>query len=126
MVIVDTCGWIEWFTDGVLANKFAAHLLAFDKLLVPSCIQFELYKWIKREHNEALALEIIALTEKGLVLPLTTSLALSAADLALEYKLSFADSLIYATAQSRNATLITCDDHFQDLANVTFYSKAYG
>lgn len=124
MVVVDTYGWIEWLTDGVLADKFAPHLLAFENLLVPTCTQFELYKWVKRERDEAFALQMVALTEKGWVLPLTTSVALFAGDIALKYKLSFADSIIYATAQARDATLITCDDHFKGLPNVVFHSKA--
>jgi predicted nucleic acid-binding protein len=40
-----------------------------------------------------------------------------------EYSLSFADSIIYATARFHNARLITSDNHFQDLPGVTFFRK---
>lgn len=37
-VVVDTCGWIEWLTDGVLADEFAPFLADFDNLIVPTSI----------------------------------------------------------------------------------------
>jgi len=68
-VLVDTCGWIEWLTDGVLADKFADYLIELDSLIVPTSIQYELHKWICREQNEVLAMEIIALTQQAQVIP---------------------------------------------------------
>ncbi len=26
MIIVDSCGWLEWFTDGKLADKYQKYL----------------------------------------------------------------------------------------------------
>ena len=26
MIIVDSCGWLEWFSDGVLARKYQKYL----------------------------------------------------------------------------------------------------
>jgi predicted nucleic acid-binding protein len=122
-VVVDTCGWIEWLTDGVLADKFAPFLADFDDLIVPTSIQFELHKWICREQNEATAMEVIALTQQAKVVPLTESLALIASELAQKHKLSFADAIIYATAQQEKAKLITADDHFENLPAVSYFPK---
>jgi len=122
-VLVDTCGWIEWLTDGLLAEEFGPWLQSSEGLLVPTCLQFELYKWVKRERGEPLALEVMALTEEAEVAPLTTAIALAAADWALEYRLSFADALIYATARQYDARLVTADDHFQDLPEVEYLDK---
>ena len=121
--LVDTCGWIEWLTDGVLADAFEPYLKNPVEVVVPTTLQFELYKWSKREKGEVKALEVIALTEYGHVLSLNTGLALYAADLALQYQLSFADAIIYASARHSNVPLITADDHFQDLPEVIFFSK---
>ena len=121
--MVDTCGWIEWLTDGLLADDFRPWLEAVESLVVPTSVQFELYKWVCRERDEALALEVIALTEQGRVVALTTALALLAADLARLHGLSFADSIIYATAQQEEATLVTSDDHFEGLPRVVYVSK---
>ena len=95
-------------------------------MLVPTSVQFELYKWVKREHNVQKALEVIALTEQATVIPLTTGIALSAADFATQNKLSFADAIIYATAQFHEAKLITSDDHFEYLPDVVFFRKLRG
>ena len=48
MIIVDSCGWLEWFSDGPLANKYQRYLEAQDKLLVPTIILYEVYKILKR------------------------------------------------------------------------------
>ncbi|MFP4561497.1 MAG: type II toxin-antitoxin system VapC family toxin, partial [Thiohalorhabdus sp.] len=99
------------------------YLKETSELVVPSCLQFELYKWVKRERGEPLALEAVALTEEAAVAPLTSAIALSAADLALEHRLSFADALIYATARQHGAQLVTSDNHFEGLLEVVYFQK---
>ncbi len=121
--LVDTCGWIEWLTDGVLAEKFEPYLNEHKTLIVPTSLQFELYKWAEREKGEVEALKAVALTENRTIIPLSTSLALYAADLALEHKLSFADAIIYASAQQSKAPLVTSDEHFEGLPEVIYFSK---
>ena len=121
--LVDTCGWIEWLTDGLLADAFKPYLDDPAELIIPTTVQFELYKWAKREKNEVAALEVIALTEQGRVLSLTTQLSLYAADMALQHRLSFADAIIYASARQFDVPLITADDHFQNLPEVVYFSK---
>jgi predicted nucleic acid-binding protein len=124
--VVDTCGWIEWLTDGVLADKFAPYLESLEEVYVPTSVQFELYKWVKRESSEEQALEVIALTEQGTVTALDTAISLAAADFSTRYKLSFADAIIYATAQQMSVSLITSDDHFEGLPDVEYFSKKSG
>ena len=121
--LVDTCGWIEWLTDGRLAKQFQPYLDEVEGLVIPSSLQFELYKWAKRERGEILALEAVALTEQGTVVSLNTSLALQAADLALDHQLSFADAIIYATARQADVPLVTSDNHFEGLPEVTYFTK---
>lgn len=123
MYLVDTCGWIEWITDAQLASQFESHLENLEKLIVPTLIQFELYRWIERELNEEKALEVIGITEQAQVIPLSTRIALDAAELSKQHKLAMADAIIYATAQNQQATLITSDKHFKNLAQVTFLQK---
>ncbi len=122
-VVVDTCGWIEWLTNGVLVDDFAPFLDDFDNLIVPTSIQYELHKWICREQNEKLAMEVIALTQIAKVVPLSESLALLASEFAQKHKLSFADAIIYATARQEKAQLITSDDHFENLPAVSYFAK---
>jgi len=92
-------------------------------LIIPTIIQVELYKWCRRERDESLALEIIVITEQSNIIPLNTSLALQAADIAKKYKLATADAIVYATAQNSQAQLITCDKHFKNFPNVKYYKN---
>ena len=123
MILVDTCGWIEWLTEGALADSFAAYMQDPAELLVPTTVQYELYKWVKRESDENTALDTIALAEDSLVIPLSTDIALVAADLSLLHRLAFADAVIYASARKYNVELVTSDDHFEGLPGVTYFPK---
>jgi len=124
VVVVDTCGWIEWLTDGQLANAYAPYLKTLDEVMVPTSVQFELYQWVCRETTEARALEVIGVTEQAQVEPLTTSTALLAADLAMQHQLSFADAIIYAAARQHQVKLVTSDNHFEGLQSVEYLRKA--
>lgn len=121
--IVDTCGWIEWLTNSKLAASFEPYLNKSSELIIPTLIQYELYKWVCRERNATLALEIIGLTENGLVIPLDTGLSLYAADISKEYGLAMADAIVYATSRNNDALLITSDKHFKTMPHVKFFEK---
>ena len=123
-VLVDTCGWIEWLTDSPLAPHFEAALRDVDNLIVPTAVQMELYKWLLRERNMEEAMRVINYSTQANVVPLTQNIALTAGDLGLEYHLSFADAIVYATAQVNQATLFNSDAHFKDLADVQYVTKS--
>ena len=123
MILVDTCGWIEWLTEGALADSFASYMKDPAELLMPTTVQYELYKWVKRESDENTALDTIALADDSLVIPLSTDIALVAADLTLSHKLAFADAVIYASARKYAVELVTSDDHFEGLPGVTYFPK---
>ena len=92
-------------------------------MIVSTSVQFELYKWVAREKGIQKVLAAIALTEQAKVIPLSTSIALSAADFSAKHKLLFADSIIYATAQFHQAELIASDNHFKGLSDVVYFEK---
>jgi len=123
MILVDTCGWIEWLAEGALADSFAPYMKDPAELLVPTTVQYELYKWVKRESDETTALDTIALAENSLIVPLSTEIALMAADFSLSHKLAFTDAVIYACAKKYQTELVTADDHFEGLPGVTYFSK---
>jgi predicted nucleic acid-binding protein len=122
LILVDTCGWIEWLTEGALADSFASYMQDPAELLMPTTVQYELYKWVKHEFDENTALDTIALAEDSLVVPLITDIALVASDLALSHKLAFADAIIFASARKYDVELVTSDDHFAGLPGVTYFS----
>ena len=123
MVLVDTCGWIEWLTDGALADTFRPYLEDTEALMVPTVVQFELYKWLERNCGEEAALKAVARTTRSRVVDLDTSTALLAAELSRDHRLPFADAVIYASARKHKTELVTSDDHFEGLANVTYFPK---
>jgi toxin FitB len=124
--VVDTSAWIEWLVDGPAKAQIAAHMPARDDCIIPTIVQMELAKWLMRERGEEIADEVIAYTLKCEVVALDTALALLAADLSRQHHLAMADAIVYATARSMEADLLTCDAHFAGLQNVVLVSKIAG
>ena len=123
MNLVDSSGWIEYFSGGPLADRYSTYLEKKSQLLVPTLVIYEVYRWIKRHEGEEEALKYTAQMSEGTVVPLDDSLALLAADLSLTHHLAMADSIVYGTAIVHQAKLITSDADFQDLPSVTFLAK---
>ena len=121
--IVDTSAWIEWLVASWMAKDIEPHLPQEAEWIVPTIIQLELSKWLTREIGEDKADQVIAFTQTCIVAPLTTRVALLAADLTRQHKLSTADAIVYATAREHKADLLTCDAHFSGLPNVTLIPK---
>jgi predicted nucleic acid-binding protein len=124
MRVVDTSAWIEWLIASPLAQTLSKELPAQDEWIVPTIVQLELSKWLVREVGEDEADRVIAYTQKCVVAPLDTQVALLAADLHRQYKLATADAIVYATAQQHGADLLTCDMHFENLPGVVLLRKS--
>jgi len=123
MRVVDTSIWIEWLIGSPLAKKLAKEIPDKEQCIVPTIVQLELAKWLTRELGEDQADQMIAYTQKCLVVPLDTNIALRAADLHRQFKLATADAIVYATALEHDADLLTCDVHFDKLPGVVFIRK---
>ncbi|MBC7542432.1 MAG: type II toxin-antitoxin system VapC family toxin [Candidatus Sericytochromatia bacterium] len=121
--VIDTCGWLEVATSGVLEQTFLPFLARLDQVVVPTVVIFECFRWGCRERSEDWAMELAGLLEQAKVVPLSAALALQAATLAAIHGLAMADAIIYATAQSVQADLITCDAHFSGLPGVMYLPK---
>jgi predicted nucleic acid-binding protein len=122
--VVDTSAWIEWLTASALGQKLGRQFPDKMQCLVPTIVQLELSKWLVREVGEEVADQVIAFTQKCVVVPLDTPIALLAADLHRQHKLATADAIVYATAQHMGADLLTCDAHFEGLPDVRLFPKA--
>lgn len=118
MLLVDSSGWIEFFTDGPLASEYTKYLKDLTKIVTPTIVLYEVYKKIKRERTEEDALLAVSLINRTSVTPLSESIALLAADLSLKYSLPMADAIVYSTALEENCKVITSDIHFKDLDRV--------
>jgi toxin FitB len=122
--IVDSSGWLEFFANGPDADNFAKPLADKDLLLVPTIIIYEVFKVVLRERGENSALQAAALLRQGDVVALTEDIAMAAARLSVAHKIPMADSIILATARTRDAIIWTQDDDFKGLDNVRYFSKA--
>lgn len=124
MNVVDSSAWLAWFANDAGARSFENPIEDTKSLLVPSICLAEVFKIVARQRGEGDALQAIAVMHQGEVISLDSDLAISAAVLGLKHKLPLADSIVYATAQSRGATLWTQDEHFEDLPQVRFFRKS--
>jgi len=122
--VVDTSAWIEWLMATPLGQSLQAVFPSGYLCIVPTIVQLELCKWLTREIGEDRADQVLAYTLHCHVAPLDTQIALLAAELCRQYKLATADAIVYATAQSHRATLLTCDAHFQGLPDVRLFTKS--
>ena len=122
--VVDTSAWIEWLVGSAPGRKLGKLIPDKSHCIVPTIVQLELSKWLMREVGEDEGDQVIAYTQKCIVVPLDTTIALLAAEMHREHKLATADAIVYATAQHHRAELLTCDAHFERLPEVAFVPKA--
>lgn len=121
--VVDTSAWIEWLIGSALGQQLGPQFPDKPQCVVPTIVQLELSKWLVREVGEEQADQMIAYTQKCVVVPLDTGIALLAADLRRAHKLATADAIVYATARHQEAELLTCDAHFEGLPGVVLFPK---
>ena len=123
MNVVDSSGWLEYFTGGENASFFAPAIQDVENVVVPTVSIYEVFKRILIEKDRTDALEAVAIMYDGRVVDLDREIALIAADLSYELKLPMADSIILATARANKATLWTQDEHFKDLEGVKYVEE---
>jgi predicted nucleic acid-binding protein len=122
--VVDTSGWIEYFTAGPNSGTFAEPLAKTDELVVPTLSIYEVFKWVLQKRGESEAVMAVALMQQGSVADLTTHLALEAAKTSASLSIPMADSIILATARACGATLWTQDADFEAVEGVRYVARA--
>ena len=85
MNVVDSCGWLEYFSDGDNAQFFADAIEDVDHLIVPSICLYEVFKRVLQQREENDAIRAVAMMRQGEVVNLDSSLAMHAAHLGLQY-----------------------------------------
>ncbi len=119
LLLVDSSGWLEYVTDDPKAGDFAPFIEGPNPVLVPTIVLYEVFRklWLSQGKIPADRFASQALCKR--IVPLDEDLALAAARVGLEHSLAMADAIIYATARSLRAQLVTSDTHFRDLPGVT-------
>ncbi len=87
MNLVDSSGWIEYFIDGKQADDFSKPIEKTDKLIVPTIVIFEVFKYLSREADENKAWRAIAAMHVGQIIVLDVDISLQAAQISLELSL---------------------------------------
>ena len=120
MNVVDSCGWLEYLSEGPNADFFAPALEAPAELVVPTISVYEVFKHVVQQRGDSDALQAVALMQQGTVVQLTLPLALEAARTSASMGLPMADSVMLATARSFQATLWTQDADFEGIEGVRY------
>ena len=123
MNIVDSSGWLEYFSDGPNAKYFIEPLEDIASLIVPAITIYEVFKVVLRESTENEALQAVAAMQNGKVIDLNAQIAMNASKLSLQYNLPMADSIILSTARAYKCVIWTQDADFQDIESVKYFSK---
>ncbi|MBI3252584.1 MAG: type II toxin-antitoxin system VapC family toxin [Candidatus Omnitrophica bacterium] len=121
MMMIDSSGWLEYFLNGNLAKSYAGYFHKMDELLTPTIVLYEVYKKLKKEAGEEMALLATGEIQRTQLALLTDTIAYRAADISLKHRLAMADSIIYATACEYGATLVTSDEDFKNLPGVRYF-----
>ena len=117
--VVDSSGWLEYFEGSDRAGLFAPAIENTARLIVPVISIYEVFKRFRVKRTQDDAEQAAELMQRALVADVDLTLVLSAA----ANGLPLADSLIYATALARGATLWTQDSHFEGLPSVKYFPK---
>jgi predicted nucleic acid-binding protein len=123
MNVVDSSGWIEFFTAGASGLLFKPVIEQRDQLLVPTINIYEVHKVLSRKLPAGAVQSCLDVMRQGRVLDLTDRRAVAAADIAAKHKLAMADAVIYSMAREFDATLWTQDVDYNGLAEVRYFEK---
>lgn len=116
-MVVDTSVWLAILLAQPLKDKCLKEIKGKD-IFVPSLCFYECYKKIRSKCTEAEALEAISALHAYPALEVNAEIALTAADLSLEYSLAMADSLVLSHARVLGVPLLTLDNDFSDIPGV--------
>lgn len=120
MNIVDSSGWLEYFSSGKNAEFFSNPIEDSENLIVPTLSLYEVFKRILQQRNETDALHAIAFMQSGAILDLTSTIALHAAKISIDYQIPMADSVMLASARESESILWTQDADFEGIENVRY------
>ena len=123
MNVVDSSGWLEYFSKGETAEFFSAAIQDTENLLIPTISIYEVFKRMLIQLGEESALQSVGIMSLGITVDLTQEIAINAAKISSDLKIAMADSVILATARAYDATLWTQDVDFEGIEGVKFVRK---
>ena len=124
-IVIDSWCWIEYFKGTTSAND-AAKYIEGDMLAFVSTINLsEIYRWFLLSYSDAEANSAIQdVKDRCFIVPVDEQIAIIAAKIKHELKWGLGDSIILATARTRNAVVITGDPDFKNVPNTIIIGQS--
>lgn len=120
MSIVHSSGWLEYFAAGSNSDFFSEPIEDISNLFVPTISLYEVFKRVLQQRGESEALQAVAYMQLGRIVDLTSTIALHAAKLSADKKISMADSIMLASAREMDSFLWTQDSDFEGMSGVRY------
>jgi predicted nucleic acid-binding protein len=120
MNVVDSSGWLAYFSRSPNAGFFTPPIRDLENLLVPAICLYEVFKRLLALRGEEAALTAAGVMALGAIVDVDHDTAISAAQISFETGLAMADSMILAIARTHDAILWTQDADFDGLEKVRF------
>lgn len=122
--VVDSSGWIEFFTAGPNGPRFREVIAAQEHLIVPTIALYEVCKVLSRKLEPPLVAACLNVMRIGQVVDLTDARAIAAAQASRDHGLALADAAMYSIAREHGATFWTQDVDYRGLPGVEYLAKA--
>lgn len=122
---MDSCGWIEYFKGGGLAESFGEHIEDMDRSnsFTPTIVIYEVYKVFLRNYTDDDALRAVGhIKKRTTIIPLDDRIAIRAAEISYQSRIPMAEAIVLATARESDAMVITSDKDLKGLDDVLFIS----
>lgn len=124
--VIDSYAWIEYFMGTKAGEKVRAIIDGLDEKITPTICLAEVYAKILEVENDEVAEKMRTfIKEKSALAPLDKKVAVESAKIDCKMKKKvkgwgLADSIVYATGLTKDAEIVTGDEHFKNLENVIF------
>ncbi len=124
--VIDSYAWIEYFMGTKAGEKTRSIIESTQEKITPTICLIEVYaKTLRVEDSEVAEKQRAFIKEKSALAAIDESIATESAKVLVKNKKEIegwglADSIVYATAITKKADVVTGDEHFRKLKNVFF------
>jgi toxin FitB len=119
--LIDSWSWVEYWKGGRHADQATKYIEGSETAIASTINLAEVYHWVLRDYDEKKAREKAdTLRKRCYIIPVDEQIAVDSARFKNSLKLALADSIILATARTRNAKVLTGDPDFKGLPDTLF------
>ncbi|MCK4444504.1 MAG: type II toxin-antitoxin system VapC family toxin [Thermoplasmata archaeon] len=120
-ILIDSWVWIEYWSKGPHAKEAREHIESRDEAYVSTINLAEIYRWVLASYDEKKAENAIAtVLRRCYAVAVVIDTAIEAAKIRHRRQWGLGDSIIYATAKSLGAKVVTGDPHFKEVKDAMF------